>query len=88
MKNNSICSLEAKGLNPIFGHREDEVVPLDPTVARELDKAFQKPDAIFGLRESMCFSHPVQDLKIVPSRVSLRYFFLHFLGWHSHLLST
>lgn len=52
---NPLCSLEAVGLNRIFGHREDEVVPLDPEVAKGLGQEFKKPDAIFGLRQSMVF---------------------------------
>ncbi|KAI0410430.1 hypothetical protein F5X98DRAFT_110561 [Xylaria grammica] len=56
--------LEAVGLNPIFCHREDEVVTLEPEVARSLDhkdRKYQKPDAIYGLRQTRNIENLLND---------------------------
>ncbi len=46
-------SLEAAGLNNIFGHREEDAILLEPEVAEKLNQKLQRPDAIYGLRQSM-----------------------------------
>ncbi|KAH9209820.1 hypothetical protein DL95DRAFT_449142 [Leptodontidium sp. 2 PMI_412] len=55
--------LEAVGLNQIFGHREDEQVRLDRAVATKLHKDIQKPDTIFGLRETRNIENLLHDTK-------------------------
>lgn len=51
------------GLNQIFGHREDEQVRLDRAVAAQLHKDIQKPDTIFGLRETRNIENLLYDTK-------------------------
>src|SRR5687768_15320664 len=55
--------LEAVGLNPIFGHREDEAVRHDPSIAERLGKKIQKPDAIFGLRQTRNIQNLLHDTR-------------------------
>ncbi|KAJ9130775.1 hypothetical protein NKR23_g12027 [Pleurostoma richardsiae] len=60
--------LEAIGLNRIFGHREDEVVRHDPVVARRLGKRIQKPDAIYGLRQTRNIENFLHDTRKSEAR--------------------
>ncbi|SPO03228.1 uncharacterized protein DNG_05910 [Cephalotrichum gorgonifer] len=53
--------LEAVGLNRIFGHREDEPLRLDPDLAKSLKQDSQRPDAIFGLRQTRNIENLLND---------------------------
>ncbi|KAF9237813.1 hypothetical protein DTO006G1_4932 [Penicillium roqueforti] len=53
-------SMEAVGLNRIFGHREDEPVHHDSTIQKELPSA-TKPDAIYGLRQTRNIENLLND---------------------------
>ncbi|KAL2697731.1 hypothetical protein AAEP93_011635 [Penicillium crustosum] len=53
-------SMEAIGLNRIFGHREDEPIHHDPTIQKELPSA-TKPDAIYGLRQTRNIENLLND---------------------------
>jgi hypothetical protein len=45
------------GLNQIFTHREDEPVQHDQDIAQSLPKNADKPDAIYGLRQTRHFEN-------------------------------
>ncbi|KAJ3538816.1 hypothetical protein NM208_g5741 [Fusarium decemcellulare] len=53
--------LEASGINRIFGHREDEAVRLDAKVSKRLSKELQKPDKVFGLRQTRNIENLLYD---------------------------
>ncbi|KAF4995714.1 hypothetical protein FDECE_12707 [Fusarium decemcellulare] len=53
--------LEASGINRIFGHREDEAVRLDANVSKRLSKELQKPDKVFGLRQTRNIENLLYD---------------------------
>lgn len=59
----TIPSLEAIGMNPIFGHREDERVQHDPIIANRLGKRTKKPDAVFGLRRTRNIENLLHDTR-------------------------
>lgn len=56
-------SLEAVGLNNLFGHREDETVRHEPAVAARLGKKIQQPDRIFGLRQTRNIQNLLNDTR-------------------------
>lgn len=56
-----LFSLEAVGTNRIFGHREDETIRLDPEVAKNLGKDSQRPDMVFGLRQTRNIENLMYD---------------------------
>ncbi|RYP66853.1 hypothetical protein DL771_007575 [Monosporascus sp. 5C6A] len=58
-----VVCLEAIGLNRIFGHREDETVRHEATIAKKLGKKIQKPDAIFGLRQTRNIENLLHDTR-------------------------
>lgn len=62
--------LEAVGLNQIFDHREDEQVRLDRAVVERLHKDIQKPDAIFGLRQTRNIENLLHDTRKRESEAS------------------
>ncbi|KAH7000644.1 hypothetical protein EDB80DRAFT_114877 [Ilyonectria destructans] len=53
-------NLEARGINRLFGHREDELVKHDPELAALLPKQ-EKPDAIYGLRPTRNLENLLND---------------------------
>lgn len=63
-------SLEAIGLNNIFGHREDESVRHEPSVAAKLGKRIQQPDRIFGLRQTRNIQNLLHDTRKFEQELS------------------
>lgn len=59
-KSDVLASLEARGINRLFGHREDELVKHDPELAALLPKQ-EKPDAIYGLRPTRNLENLLND---------------------------
>ncbi|KAJ5364539.1 uncharacterized protein N7496_010252 [Penicillium cataractarum] len=57
-------SMEAVGLNRIFGHREDELIHHDPTIQQQLPRA-TKPDAIYGLRQTRNIENLLNDTSCI-----------------------
>lgn len=55
-----MTSLEARGINRLFGHREDELVKHDPELATLLPKQ-EKPDAVYGLRPTRNLENLLND---------------------------
>lgn len=55
-----LTSLEARGINRLFGHREDEFVKHDPELAALLPKQ-EKPDAVYGLRPTRNLENLLND---------------------------
>ncbi|CAM1508637.1 Fc.00g054850.m01.CDS01 [Cosmosporella sp. VM-42] len=58
--------LEAVGVNQVFGHREDETVRLDKAVSKRLSKEIQKPDKVFGLRQTRNIENLLHDTIKTP----------------------